>query len=1214
MVEHEPVYAELSFNGAAPSLEIRYLQIESHLSQPFKLKVSFAAKAALDVFTGYLFQPCTLSLSSADYPARYFHGVLTEVILNHQNPYGAYVYELVIEAPLALYHDQSYQHLFNGVSALELARQILWGRAFNISPLLFQPYELQVLGDREYPPLYRILMRDESILAFFQRFISYEGLAYYFDHQQPKSPLVLSDAIAHFAELIPISYTPNAPHGLNLKPYAASFDLTANYGLAAEVLSSGAPRMEPNMRLEACTAILPEAPVTTRYHLNNHEDQDRETKLRAEIAGLAWQGRVETAVFKGGGLILAGTKVRLDPAFAAETPEWLVRASKIELQFDEHDPYRLASSATTVELQDARVRYQAFPDFGMHASLMTGVAMGTPDTDQGTNLISVNEAGHYHARLPESISTNLEAKNMHLFDLRMLSPMHSHDHQSHMTVPTDSEALVLWSQGFSGEPIVLGTLNNTTNAHPTTEHNPQNAYWQDHDTNKLGFINEGSFIPYQSTGRKAASIIEVPSYDPQGRQSYVRLGDAISQDAKYPSQAAEPGLFLHTAGNYHEEHQGGLLSLAGNLHQDMREDGFIPALRHKVEVEPDLGAYHILDSTTAHLHQESLTSDTVTETHTQTETRIEKCLQAGQNISSFNADTTENIYLNQIHEHQGDFSSQHYNQHTLNSRSKRTEVQETGAQTLEAHETHTLNLNHQRNQFKRKTEKTYINQHITRVQEHSQEIKAQYQSTSNRGQVSSNSHHLNAGEVYYGGGSFHQGGGLNIVSGTGAVAVPDILKMNQDFTSTWLDEQEALKREIVYLLDCPLNPPRLQLQVNSLNPETIIPNTPFHYPLSKEQKRHQIELLAPIPESKPLTITEHQAIRTLAVQNSQHSLYPDAYPDTSTIGFNSKGQLPIYRGIREIDGRVNLDVPGANSIGTHIFIAARREEYGLLNFESNFNILTLAYTEEAKWLANKLSSMLQSQSREMLSDISSNLMSLAKKDSRAFLRALLKNGMVKTIKTSWGVILAFGINAADKAAPFGMFIDNPGIAIWSRIYNWSKALTPVEAAAYAQEAEAIKGTAMDIPVLDILLVNAIDVVKGILEHDNPAEIMLEMLEDTGNAVITSFLVFAFWAAFGSEKIMVNVFLKDIYTGMKILRSNIVLSWIGKTILGNIFSSFLSTEIRGIKNAVDWSELFAKLNNFMKIFDHPEHINWIEKYTEAEEAKSSQVGALAALGE
>jgi hypothetical protein len=409
---------------------------------------------------------------------------------------------------------------------------------------MFQAYAIKLMGDRDYPLLYRVLIRDETMLGFLQRILSYQGLAYYFDYSLEKSPLIITDCVNHFAGNIDAAYSPNSPHALTLKPYIETI-IYKKLGLPQNVLSSGAPTLQPNNLVAETAEVLKNNAPNTLYHVNTNEQSDRNAKTRADITRLALLSQQHTAKMLGGGLLFAGMTINVHGA-------WLIRASEIDITFDEHHPERLGSIATTISVQDAAVRYQAMPQFGEHATLMAGIKTGTPGTEMGVNLMSVNEQGHYHATLPSNISSNSEAHGVHIFDTRMVQPMHSDDHRSHMTLPTNSEGAMLWSEGFSGEPLLLGTLNNLSNIHPTTSRNPQNAYWQDNDTNKLAFINHGTYEPYQKTGRKTATILETPCYDLKQNHSYVRMGDKIDHDIAHPAQEAEPGLFLHTSGNYHE--------------------------------------------------------------------------------------------------------------------------------------------------------------------------------------------------------------------------------------------------------------------------------------------------------------------------------------------------------------------------------------------------------------------------------------------------------------------------------------------------------------------------------------------------------------------------------------------------------------------------------------------------------------------------------------
>ena len=375
MIDHEDIYCSLSINDTLlQDCELKSLKITTALDRPFVVKISLLSHKALRFFQQNVFNPFTLKISGQDFPACYFHGVLTQVRFR-----GHHRYELCIEPAVALYRDETYQHLFNGVSVIDIAKQILWGRSFNITAPMFQDYAIKLMGDRDYPLLYRILMRDETVLQFFQRILSYQGLAYYFDYSLEKSPLIITDFINHFANQVDAVYSQNSPHALTLKPYIETI-ISKSTALPASVLSSGAPTLQPNTLVAEMAEVLKTSPANTLYHVNTNEQSDTNAKTRADIARLALLSQKNTAEMLGGGLLFAGMKVNLNGA-------WLIRTSTIDIAFDEHNAERLGSIATILSVQDAAVRYQAMPQFGEHASIITGIKTGTSGTEMGVNWI-----------------------------------------------------------------------------------------------------------------------------------------------------------------------------------------------------------------------------------------------------------------------------------------------------------------------------------------------------------------------------------------------------------------------------------------------------------------------------------------------------------------------------------------------------------------------------------------------------------------------------------------------------------------------------------------------------------------------------------------------------------------------------------------------------------------------------------------------------------
>lgn len=1123
MIDHEEINCTLELNGTQfNDGEFKQLKIYSVLDRPFNVNFTLASTQALNFFNTYLRAPCALKISGRDTPAYYFNGTLTRINLIHKNTADTYIYEFTLEPMLSLYRDEAYQFLFNGVSVLEISKQILWGRQFNIAPHMFQQYNCKLLGDRTYPPLYRILMRDESLLDFWQRLLHYQGLNYYFDYTQEKTPLIISDAVNHFATNVAVAWTPQSPHTLTLKPYIENIYLLDNFNLPNNILSTGAPPLAPNTLLTHSQPVFTKLPASAVYHLNSNEQLERNSKIRADIASLALQGAHHSAKFQGGGLLFAGMTISLTDANTINT-EWLIQESQLEIHFDTHDPNRLGNITTQITAQDAAIRYQTKPQFGEHASLMSGIELGTPGTDKGSNLLSVNEQGHYHATLPPTISSNDEAHNVHIFDTRMLHPMHSNDHSSHMTLPSASEGVLLWSEGFSGEPLMLGTLNNLDNAHPTTIDNPQDAYWQDNDTNKLGFVNQGTFKPFEKTGRNAATIMESPNYDPQNHQSYVRMGDGIHKDAAYPSQAAEPGLFVNTSGNYQEQHQGGLVTLAGNLNQDSQANGFTPTLRQMIQINPLLDTYHMLDSTTAHVHNEIMTSDKVTQTHQQDATSITKTLESPLHLQSFNADTTHNIYVKQTHQTFGSTTTQIYNTHSLTSESTTTTLLEMGDSTSESHDTHTLNLYHRTNQLTSNTHTANINAQTTQVNALTQNF-AHYTGKITTLNANAEINSINATAAALGGNNFNQNSQLLINAKSAVPNIPDMFLVNQQGITSLQNEAAPQKKEIIFLLDCPQNPPTLQLSVNNLNPINITPNTQFIYPLTEQQKNGPITLAAK-SDTQPIANTLHPDIRKI---NLQHNCPPEAQMPQAY--FNQKGQLPIYHGITDLGKDCGMPNNMAKDAHTLMCFDAKNSPKDI---KSGLNKLVSWSDTTVQWLNDQFT--------QSIGDINTwitntsgvdadgdydNFTTVIDKNNRSILSGFIKTGILKATQVGDKIILTFpftqqfrsyvnffissggsGVGMISEVkADKSVYLAQKGIQLIRLAKTFAK-MTPDEQNNFNKNLNDYKSLSGKDLITDFIIINIFDLIKKNITHENLHDYFADIAIDNTNNLAATLMTF-----------------------------------------------------------------------------------------------------------
>lgn len=1105
MIDHEQVYCDLSLdNLKLDGFELIKLSIDSWINRGFSLKLLLDSKQDLSLFAQSQNQIFNLKLSSQDFGPYCFNGILTKVHLLDQCTPGIYRYTLQIESKLSLYEDHYFSYLFNGISVLDIAKQLLQGLNFNLAPNASQNFGFKLLGDRSYTPLYRVLMQDESLLAFFNRILSYHGLSYYFDHCQALNPLMISDAINHFAAELPPLEPSSSAASLSLNPHVKNF-FASDRAESQSVLSTGAPRLEPQILLNDDEIVTDPRYSAALHHLNTSEQTDTGAKLRAEIASLAFQGNFKRAKILASGLLLSGTKFQIQNL----DDTWLIYASHSEIVFDPHHAYRITAIHTEAWLQDATIRYQALPDFGTHADLLDGIELGTPSIEQGSNLISTNEQGHYHATLPPDMDSNDEARGVHVFDIRTLQPMHSDDHASHMTAPSASEGIMFWSEGFSAEPLLMGTVNTDDNSHPSTDETAQNAYWQDYDTNKLALINSGQYEPYQKTGRKSANIMETPSYNSAQNASYVRLGDVGTYDDDYQSQSTEPGFFSSSTGHYNEAHQGGIATLAGNLAQNMQSQGFTPLMRQMFQLQPSLGTYHILDSVTAHLQNDALTSDEASEIHEQNETTINRTFVGAQNLESYSSDTADNIYVNQQHQIQGDMTELNYNQHTLSSQSTTTNILESGNQTADNHDTYSLNLNHSNNQFNSTAQQTYINSQTTQVTQLNQNFGKHIKQVSTAN-ISHQNSAINASAASIGGSQFLQSGELSINSGSANYDIPSILDVNQQGIQPIIDEQTSKKQEIIFLLDCPESPPELQLCVNNINPQTIPPNRPFTYTLSDDQKKGPIHINMLLPEYNATNTTIlHKQIRNIGVQSNSTVQTDNAY-------FNIHGQLPIYIGYRDFEltpSATSLTTTNEKDIPTNhsIIFLQVNDTLGMPDELKTTDLQHYSLDQLSSKAFDWLKQEIEQQKTETLVDYFNRINFPLSQDNRIIIKEMIKSTMLGIAKVGETWLIHFEASPLFMTYLFGAKAGTDQAIGYCRFIATKAQENKLQEYTFDEALQAYKLVSTLDFILELAFIGGIDWVKYKLSDDGKsfndflARLLVDLFNDALGLVFFIFI-------------------------------------------------------------------------------------------------------------
>jgi hypothetical protein len=257
------------------------------------------------------------------------------------------------------------------------------------------------------------------------------------------------------------------------------------------------------------------------------------------------------------------------------------------------------------------------------------------------------------------------------------------------------------------------------------------------------------------------------------------MGDAVQNDGEYPSQAAEPGILGVTEGHYHERHAGGLMELMGNMGSDPNQP--IPAMRQRVQINPSLGAPHILNTVNAHEHAVDLSSAQVTENKTLTTDTLTHTLAAPDYFVTHAQDESRGIYVNQVHAQTGTNNLLKVNTLCLSTTAQNRSLRQTGLQRRDQYQNKILNLNHSQNNLQYETLTQSIGRHNKQTSVEAMSVqnytRTHQQSTQQASSIiqQNNSWQSDVSQTYF-------GDSMNMHSGSASLLAPDsVVMLNECF-------------------------------------------------------------------------------------------------------------------------------------------------------------------------------------------------------------------------------------------------------------------------------------------------------------------------------------------------------------------------------------------------------------------------------------------------
>ncbi len=701
------IACELTLSGLDHH-QVHGVSYRSDISELFTLNVDLITSQPPAFFDTAAYSGICLKISGDTAPC-YFNGIIQDTKIIKTLKDGTFHYQLTIEPTLALLNREHKSHLYNDLTLVELCQEVLLNIQEGQTPVLADPEALSLaLSQMEstYPQKANWIQHDETTYQFLKRALSQHGFSFYFDHHRASCPLVISDRLYQVASITQAPFHPADQEHLSLAPSVTRIALTGQMLGPDRVRVTGYNPDYPEQTINSVTMVDSHYPSKREALWRFDALSPKEAEQWSQWAAQSYYAQRNALPAGGRGILFAGDRIALTNHPFSKN--YLITSITVTLEFDRHRFNQLRNTHNNMALLDNDIIYRDLPVFRTQSGILVGAHILSQAGDASGDDHALDGKGAYKIAPPESWYLTGRGE---MAQLRILNPVQSRDHQVNMPLPVSSEVSLGFHSDDLDRPFIEGANTHSNMPALTRTSNAQNHYWQDKKLNRIGYINEGDFDRNQSTGRKSATITEVPNYNDIGQSSYMRQGDPVNEDQTYPSVYGSKGHFIYTEGDFHSQHDGGLANLIGNRDATDPNQSATPAYRHMVQADMKDNGLHVLETSHVDTHQHQILVQDAEITTTQNSATINTTHTAKNTLDTVNADTTGYIYVNQLDTYQSDTVGYVYNAYTMNVQTPLSETTQVGKTREDTHtDTRTTRLLHTTNLHNATTMSQQINQ------------------------------------------------------------------------------------------------------------------------------------------------------------------------------------------------------------------------------------------------------------------------------------------------------------------------------------------------------------------------------------------------------------------------------------------------------------------------------------------------------------------------
>jgi type VI secretion system VgrG family protein len=529
------LYFESKAKGM-PADTFRVIGFKGHeeISRPFRFEIELASeKSDIDV-EEILRWPAFLAIER-DGGIRRIHGVLGEFEQMREGPLDLYHYRAVLVPRLWLLSMSSQNQIYQNKSVPQIIEEELKGTR-NKGPaelatagLTAGDFELRLT--RKYSAREYTVQYQESDLDFISRLMEHEGIFYFFEHDEDKEKIIITDNNIHFpamAEESTIRYRP--PSGMAAVGEESVQSISCrSRRMPKKVILKDYNYRTPHVPLQG------EAAVDTKGHgliseYGNHFKKPEEGVLLARIR--AEEIRCRQKVFEGEGdcsQFRPGHRYTLDEHYREDfNREYVITG----VSHTGTQPIASASGTTDEGREQPSYcnEFTAIPsDVPFRPERRTpkpklyGIMHAHVDSALLEDRAEIDQQGRYKVVMPFDLSGAGEGKASRF--IRMAQPYGGKNQGMHFPLHKGTEVIWACIDGDPDRPIILGAVPNPLNPSVVTDSNY---------TKNVIRTASGSFLEFNDGPGLGAVVQKVTGSQLQLQQQYQK-DEASNEKSAYTS-------------------------------------------------------------------------------------------------------------------------------------------------------------------------------------------------------------------------------------------------------------------------------------------------------------------------------------------------------------------------------------------------------------------------------------------------------------------------------------------------------------------------------------------------------------------------------------------------------------------------------------------------------------------------------------------------------